>query len=62
MISLSHFTKLHFYTQRIVVFGSILTTNTNNFPKQLYPIGIANEEGGGDYFPKKLRTEVSDTF
>jgi hypothetical protein len=55
---LSHVTKLNVYTQ-LIVFGSILTTNTNNFLKQLYPIGIAN---GGNYFLKKLRTDLFNTF
>jgi hypothetical protein len=34
--------KLHFDTQRAPVFRVILSTNTDKFPKQLYPIGIAS--------------------
>jgi len=45
----SHVTKLHFYTHRAPLFGSMLTINTNDFPKQIYPIGIAN---GGELFCK----------
>lgn len=48
---LSHVTKLHFYPRRTLVFGSMLAINTNGFPKQLYPIGIAN---GGELFSKEI--------
>jgi len=47
---LSLFTKLHFYTHRDLVFSSMVTINTNDFPKQIYPVGITN---GGELFSEE---------
>jgi len=51
-VYLFHVMKLPFYTHRALVFGSMLTVNTNDFPKQLYPIGIAN---WGELFSKEIK-------
>jgi hypothetical protein len=48
---LSYVMKVHFYKHRALVFGSMFTTNTNDFHKQLYPTGIAN---GDELFYKEI--------